>query len=313
MKIRLFIQLMVLVTVFTACDNDDNKMEMGQDPATAEKAVIDRFSEDAATLFVRNSTNGLPESNKPINFDEAPFITQGLSSDGHVVKYYNFDVQPLTSAPIFVLFREGESAPVDGQLNIINVIPGDAGYNDFWHVNKVNVPADYVANTITSYTEIIKKGYVIERTKQIVNCPVVPEGSTASLRYTTSESTELINGWYKGKLVSYFTFAEKALMVDLPDVGYPNVPLSDIFVTFNINPDQTGGGPVSGFLTEEASAQTHNVIETIPENTNYSPFWDVNVYNNMDFDQVHDWMSVKEAMIMAESVAKVNCPVVYAK
>ena len=47
--------------------------------------------------------------------------------------YTNFDVQSTTPAPIYVLFRKGESAPVAGQPNIVDVIPGDPGHNDFWH------------------------------------------------------------------------------------------------------------------------------------------------------------------------------------
>ncbi|MBD3289750.1 DNRLRE domain-containing protein, partial [candidate division KSB1 bacterium] len=99
-----------------------------------ETAVIDRFSEDAGNLFVRDDTNGLPGPNEPIDFDMAPFITKGLGPNGEFISYYNFDVQPTVPAPIYVLFREGEDAPVAGQMNIIDVVPGDEGYNDFWHV-----------------------------------------------------------------------------------------------------------------------------------------------------------------------------------
>ncbi len=120
------------------------------DPATARRASVDRFSEKAGKLFVRNGANGLPGANEPIDFDRSPFITQGLGPKGVGVRYYNFDVQGTTPAPIYVLFREGESKPVAGQLNIVDVIPGDEGYNDFWRVTKVTVPKNYVANTVTS-------------------------------------------------------------------------------------------------------------------------------------------------------------------
>ena len=134
------------------------------DPETAPKASIDRFSPEAGHLFVRDEMNGLPGPNQPIDFDNGPFITKGLGPNGELVSYYNFDVQPTESAPIYVLFREGESTPVEGQLNIVNVIPGDSGYNDFWDVTKVTVPQSYVANTITSFSEISDSGYTIEET-----------------------------------------------------------------------------------------------------------------------------------------------------
>lgn len=60
------------------------------------------------------------------NFRRAP---QGLGPDGSQVRYYNFDVQPVDAAPIYALFREGEDSPVEGQLNIVGVIPGDSGYS----------------------------------------------------------------------------------------------------------------------------------------------------------------------------------------
>jgi hypothetical protein len=295
---------------FISCKEDDMEVPMVHDPNTAPKATVDRFSEDAGTLFVRDGSNGLPGAGAPIDFDQAPFITQGLSADGDVARYYNFDVQPLQSAPIFALFREGESSPVSGQLNIIDVIPGDDGYNDFWHVHKVTVPEDYEANTVTSVQEIMDNGYTIEKTNMLVNCPVVPEGSTADLRYNSSESTELVRGWYKDQVVFYFTFAEKEITVDIPAQGHPIVPISEILVTFNINPGEEGGGPPSGFLMEGTTAQTHNVVQTVPDDPDYSPLWDVDIYDNADFNDVFDWETAQQATVLAEGAALVNCPIV---
>ena len=40
---------------------------------------------------------------EPVDFDTGPFITQGLSpSTGKPVRYYNFDVQGTTPAPVYV-------------------------------------------------------------------------------------------------------------------------------------------------------------------------------------------------------------------
>ncbi|MEJ2614893.1 MAG: hypothetical protein P8Z35_08045 [Ignavibacteriaceae bacterium] len=157
------------------------------DPDTAQKVSIDRFSAEAGHLFVRDGANGLPGPDEPIDFDQAPFITKGLGPGGEHISYYNFDIQSTEPAPIYVLFREGESSPVAGQLNIVNVIPGDSAYNDFWEVQKVTVPAGYVANTITSYQQIADSGYTIEETTTVVNCPIVPDSSTAKLRLTNED------------------------------------------------------------------------------------------------------------------------------
>lgn len=275
------------------------------DPDTAPKVSVDRFSSAAGNLFVRDESNGLPSANEPIKFDEGPFITKGLGPNGELVSYYNFDVMPLEPAPIYVLFKEGESAPVEGQLNIIDVIPGDTGYNDFWEVQKVTVPQDYVANTITSFDEISNAGYSIEETTTLVNCPVVPDGSTAYLRIN-GESTGLTRGWYKNQVVYYFNFTEKALNTN----GADQVPLSPIYVTFNINPGEEGGGAPSGFVKEENTHRAHNVIATLPEDAGYSPLWMVNVYDNADFWNVKDLTTATSANILANGVANVNCPVV---
>jgi hypothetical protein len=272
------------------------------DPDTAPRAEIDRFSEDAGMLMVRDDANGLPGPNEAVDFDVAPFITTGLGPDGSSVQYYNFDVQPTTPAPIYVLFREGEDAPVDGQLNIIDVIPGDAGYNDFWAPMKVTVPTDYVANTITSVDDVLGGDYSMEPIDAIVNCPVVPEGSTATQRHGGG-ATGLVQGWYDDQVVFYFEFGEAML-------SGSSVPLSPIYVSFNVNPDEEGGGPGSGFMTEADTEQTHNVVATVPGDDGYSPLWLVNVYDNAEFDAVSDLASAESATLLGEGVANVNCPVV---
>jgi len=311
MTAKLLSATFIVFLIIIGCSEDD---AMGPDltpldPNTAPKVSVDRFSITAGNLMIRNVTNGLPEANAPVNYDQAPFITKGLGPGGEVVQYYNFDVQPIESAPIFVLFKEGAAAPVADQLNIIDVIPGDMGYNDFWNVNKVTVPDDYKANSVSSYEEIMDLDYPVEKTNIIVNCPVVPEGSTASLRYQGG-ATGLTRGWYKDQVVFYFEFSEKQLTGTIPAEGNAGVPLSDIFVTFNINPDQTGGGPASGFRTEQGSDQTHNVVQTLPMDASYSPLWLVTVYDNADFDNVMDWTSSQNANIMASGIATVNCPAV---
>jgi hypothetical protein len=274
------------------------------DPDTAMKASIDRFSMEAGTLFVRDSVNGLPQPNEPVNFDEGPFITKGLGPQGEFISYYNFDVQPTEPAPIFVLFRESEPNPVENQLNIVGVIPGDEGYNDFWRVNFVTVPQNYVANTITKVSEIIGIHPVTE-TDILVNCPIVPEGSTAELRYNKSEDPGLTRGWYETMVVFYFNFAERALQVNTSGM----VPLSPIYVTFNINPGEPGGGPPSGFMVD-STGRTHNVTATLPEDAAYSPLWSVNIYDNNDFDMVMDLQTALMANILVMGAANVNCPVV---
>lgn len=273
------------------------------DPAGAPRASIDRFSDEAGTLLVRGDANDLPGPDEPIDFDQPPFITRGLGPEGEHVEYYNFDVQPTTPAPIYVLFREGMDSPVEDQLNIIDVVPGDPGYNDFWRVHRVTVPSDYEANTATSFEDVDDAGYTVTATDTLVNCPVVPEGSTARKRYGDTEPG-LVEGWYRGRVVSYFEFSEAPLAV-----SGGSVPVSPIYVSFNVNPGMEGGGPASGFMTEPGG-QTHNVVATLPGDSGYSPLWTVNVYDNQDFGEVEDLQSARDSDILATGAANVNCPVV---
>ena len=248
--------------------------------------------------------NHLPAANMPVDFDKAPFVTTGLGPRGETVMYYNFDVQSTTPAPIYVLFRKGEMTPVAGQLNIVDVVPGDSGYNDFWQINKVTVPDDYAANSIGSLQAIRDAGYPVEQTKMLVNCPIVPFGSTATHRLKGND-TGLHSGWYRDKVVVYFNFSEAPLMVEADGT----VPVSPIYVTFNVNPDKPNGGPASGFKMKMGSPQTHNVLATLPGQMEYSPLWLVTAYDGMDFDKVMDLSSAMHAMAVAKGIATVNCPV----
>jgi hypothetical protein len=285
-----------------AC-NDDDYVTGPVDPDAAPRASIDRFSDAAGTLFRRSAMPSLPAANQAIALDQAPFITQGLGPDGQRVRYYNFDVMPAKPAPIYVLFHEGGTQPVTGQRNIVDVIPGDAGYSDFWQVIRVTVPQGYTANTVTSRAQIAAAGYPMEETTTVLNCPIVPDGSTAR---EGDGAAGLTRGWYKGQIVSYFNFGEAPLTITTAG----DVPTAPIFVTFNINPDEPNGGPASGFRAEAGTAQTHNVIGAIPGGQGYSPFWMVLPYDTAEFDDVSDLASARVASSFGLA-ALVNCPVVF--
>lgn len=292
--------------VAAACSDDDPagpRFPTPKDPETAPRVAIDRFSATAGHLFTRAADDMLPAPNAPIDMDTGPFITHGLGPAGEDITYYNFDVQPTAPAPIFVLYRTGESNPVAGQLNIVDVIPGSPTYNDFWQVMKVTVPANYVANSVTSVDEIRELGLPVEPTTKIVNCPIVPQGSVA--RLNLGPSNALTRGWYRGQVVFYFTFDEAPIATTTNG----SVPVAPIYVTFTTNPGQPGGGPPSGFKTETGTLQTHNVAFALPSQPGYSPLWAVQVYDNTAFDDVNDLGSAAEAPSLGFA-GNVNCPIV---
>jgi hypothetical protein len=311
MRSTAYLCLAFVLSLTAACgsDDDDGMPNMtgspARDPNTAPVVMVDRFSASAGMLQVRSADNGLPGPNEAVDFDTGPFITQGFGPHGEIIKYYNFDVQPLAPAPIYALFH-ADGSPVAGQLNIIDVLPGDAGYNDFWQVMKVTVPADYIANSVTSAAEVRAAGYAVESTDTLVNCPVVPQGSSAKLRLN-GESTALTRGWYRDEVVYYLNFLEAPL-----SASAGKVPTAPIYVTFTVNPDpkNPASGPASGFAMENASLQTHNVAAALPDDDGYSPLWAVAIYDNADFDAVMDLASLETAHLLEPNGPKVNCPIV---
>ena len=307
-KITLLTVTALLIISFLNSCKKDSKSVVGSDINTASKVSIDRFSTAAGHLQVRTSTNGLPAANAPVNFDNKPFITTGLNPSGVSVTYYNFDVQPTTPAPIYNFYTSGSSTPVSGQNNVVGVIPGQSGYNDFWVVNKVTVPNNYVPNSLTSEAEVLASGYTITPTTTIVNCPIVPFGSTASKSFTAGVASTLTLGWYNSQAVAYFTFSEAPLSTTSANL----VPTSPIYVMFNIDPSQANpnSGPASGFEAETTdSTQTHNVISTIPGQASYSPLWAVQVISNVNFNSVNN-LSTATSFPNSPAGANVNCPVV---
>jgi hypothetical protein len=281
---------------------------VAKNPDTAPLASIDRFSDAFAHLFKRSANPSFPAANAPIDFDQGPFITRGLGPNGEKVAYYNFDVLPATPVPIYVFFTAGSSSELTAQLHVIDLVPGDPGYNDFWLVTKVTVPASYIPNSVTSAADIQAAGFPTTPTNMIVNCPVVPDGSTARVRYTSAESPGLVRGWYKGKIVKYFSFLEHMLTTGAGGA----VPVAPIYVTFNVNPDPNNkmSGPPSGFKTEPSSMQTHNVAGALPEATAYSPLWMVIAYDDASFASVSSLATASQATVLVPNAGLVNCPIV---
>lgn len=302
------LSLLAISILAVSCNNNDTPSVVSKDITTATKVSIDRFSATAGHLMVRTATNGLPAANAPVNFDNAPFIISGLDRTGAVVKYYNFDVQPTTPDDIYVFFKNGATTPLAGQNNIIPTIPGDTGYNDFWIVNKVTVPDSYVPNSLTSEAEVKASGFPITKTSTIVNCPVVPFGSTAAKSKTAGVASTLTWCWYDGKAVVYFNFDEAAIAATASGM----VPIDDIYVMFNIDPSGTNpaSGPASGFKTEMVNTmQTHNVLASLPGDVDYTPLWKVSFLANSHFSMISN-LATAEAAMPTPAGANVNCPVV---
>lgn len=262
---------------------------------------IDRFAPRAGQLLRRDEVADLPAPGAAIDLDRPPFLALGLGPDGRPVRYYHFDVQSRVPAPRYRLVHADSRAPVAGQRDLIDVLPGDPGYSDFWRVLLVEVPADHVAGTFTSVAQVLASGAPITPGDHAENCPVVPAGTTARAANVTRRTL-----LYRGSELECLELGAPLLL----EQGL--VPTSPIYVAFRIDPTSPGGGPPSGFRTEPGTAQTHNVLFSLPGDLDYSPLWDVHIYASSDFAAVRDAESAQRTRLVAKGPL-VNCPVVQAE
>jgi hypothetical protein len=300
MKIR--IAFLITGALLAGASGSARAASQPLDPDHAPIAAVDRFSDASGTLLKRSADMRLPGPNEPIDFDRPPLNTLGLSPAGEPVLYYHLDVQSTTPAPVYVLYREGEDQPVKGQLDIIDTLPGEKGYNDFRQVWKVWVPKDYLANTIRDAAALEKLGYKMDKTDKLLNMAVVPDGSHVRFGFNGSNS-ELQSAWYRGQVAKFFLFDEAPL-----SVSGDKVPVSPIYDGFTINPGQPGGE--MEFCTDPNSKQTHNVVGTVPGDKAYSPLWLRVVYDSTACASVHNLETALKAKVIPAEVLTINCPIV---
>jgi hypothetical protein len=300
-KILSAVMASVAIGILAACSSasEVEAIATHTDPDTGiTYASIDRFSDEAGTVMRRSANSDLPAPNEPIDYD-ADFLSHALSPDGDDVGYYAFDVSPLKSAPVYAFAYESDrSLRVEGQSPIFDQLPGDDGYNDFWQMVQVLVPDDYEPNSVRSLDEIESAGYELKHTGMIINCPIVPYGSTAEL------AEETATGWYRGELVQYFRFEISRSSVANP--GVLDVPYAIVRVIFEDN------DPSKGMKIDSVTGKTHNVFDTVPGDELYRALWRHDFVDASDFESVHDWDSSKAAgkVDVGMDNILVNCPIV---
>jgi hypothetical protein len=306
--------------LLAACgDDDDDDGGAGQSTTATEEEMMDEtateeMADETPTEEMTDEgtpTEEMADDATPTEeemADETP--TEEMTDDemvkmlvsgwyrGEEVQYYDFGMNtPLTdgdnllTAPIWVFVHEmtggGDPEFVEGQHNIVDVVPGDEGYSDLWQVVMVAVPDDYEPDSITSAADIDESMYALTETEMYVNCPIVPEG-------TELESGEpLTQGWYQGAPVFY------------PDFGL-NPPVAIPIWAFITGMD-SGGNPI--FVEGQ-----HNIIDSVPGDADYSAFWRVNlvtVPEDYEPDSITDAADVNEmGYEVTETDLVVNCPVV---
>jgi hypothetical protein len=134
--------------------------------------------------------------------------------DGGAVEYYNLgtntrlrpdDPTRVQVSPVWIFAAgvnaDGSPVQLEGQDNLFDVAPGEAGYTDLWQAFFVAPTADYVPNAIRSADALRASGLSIEKQAMFVNCPIVPPGSSLG-----DQALPLKKAWVKGQPVVYFDF-----------------------------------------------------------------------------------------------------------
>lgn len=276
-------------------------------PDQAEPAFIDRFSPEAGVLSVRSPGNGLPEANAPVDFDQPPFIFEAFGPGGELVRLYDFDFKGQLPGKWYT-FSQGGVALAD-QLPVLARVPGQEGYNDFMRLYEVSVPSGYRANAIRSEADLLASEFLVTPTARVSSRVVVPAGSTAALRYGGQPRSS--RAWHEGKVATVLEFEDE---VPAQDVGYGELGLTNatLWASFNVDPDQPGGGPASGRLLEPGTLRTHFVSELLPDQPGYTPYWMTITYHNRAFESVRDKPSAEAAPVVAGvGSLLLNSPIVW--
>lgn len=297
-----------LVFCSVACAKPEPPFPAAKVVDDAPVAAIDRFAPGVATLFNREApvfnpsvvADILPDANAPIDMD-THFLVYALGPKGEKVTYYALDISSPTAARAFTVHGE-DGEPIAGQLPILETIPGDAGYNDFVHVQEVHVGNQYVANSLTSVAEIedmTARGVAVLVDKgRVANWPAVPAGTIAERKFD-GEPVSGFRAWKNGEVVHFLNF-DRQLVLGADG----SAPASNVSVIF-----ADGMSPAEGFATEADGVQTHNVLQTLPGDDEYSSLWAHQVGRLDGFDTVRDWPTAN-ANFQAKLDIAVNCPIV---
>src|ERR671915_677957 len=214
---------------------------------------------------------------------------------GREVRYYDFGSNTpikgngVSTAPIYVFIHgmkaDGSPDFVEGQHNLVDVVPGEEGYSDLWHVMLVTVPEGYEPDSITSKEQLDAAGYEIAATDMLVNCPIVAQGTTLE------GGEELVQGWHDGEQVFY------------PDFGQ-NIPAAIPIWVFITGMDEQGNPQ---FVEGQ-----NNIIDAVPGDPGYSAFWRVNlvtVPEGYDPNSIRSAAEVQAAgFTITVTDMVVNCP-----
>jgi hypothetical protein len=172
----------------------------------APLVTVDRFSDSAGTLFRRSADPTLPAPNAPFSLDDKRFALPVAGPNGSTGRCYNLDIRPARPHRYYVFYDTIGNYRL-GQYPVIDTIPGDPGYSDLWDIWRVVTPNTFRETNWIRDAQTVEKliadpsaGYSAQSTGVYLNAPIVPEGTTASMKGEgRAGAAQMFYAWYNGK------------------------------------------------------------------------------------------------------------------
>jgi len=180
---------------------------------SAPLVAVDRFSDPAASLFRRGRDPRLPAPGVKFSLDDAPFLLSLRGPDGAEGRCYALDLHPDRPARMYVFYDQVGNYHL-AQFPVVDVVPGMPGYNDLWDVWKVVTPDGFKESNWLRDAATVEKlladpasGYTAASTGVLVNHPIVPEGTAASMK-ADGKSGEAVRkfAWFRGSRAPFLFF-----------------------------------------------------------------------------------------------------------
>jgi hypothetical protein len=181
----------------------------------APALAVDRFSDLAARRLRRSALPSLPGPDAPVDLDAPVFLRPIEGSDGVRRYCYDLDLRPAEPGRFYV-FYDALGSYVLTQFPVVDRVPGDPAYSDLWDVWKVTIPPGFPGDnrirdiaTLEALLRDPASGFTVKRTGSLLNAPIVPEGSRASMKADNRDGeAALMHAWYRGKRAAYFYFEQ---------------------------------------------------------------------------------------------------------
>ena len=193
---------------------DRNPAPQGEPGLEAPLVPIDRFSDAAGTRFRRSADKSLPGPNVPFSLDDPRFRLEVEGPDGRKASCYQLDARPAKPNRFYVFYDSANNYRL-GQYPVIDSVPGDPGYSDLWDIWKVHTPDAFYETNWLRDAKVLEEllsdktsGFTAESTGVYLNAPIVPDGTSASLKAEgrSGGATQRYFAWYRGRRAAYLYF-----------------------------------------------------------------------------------------------------------